>query len=193
MGNSQDQIGMLAFVKISITPYHFLGYLGETDMEVFCLDKLSAMPSEEIASAQGQGMTGQNYYLVSCPKFLVANLRQYFPMGPLDEVLHQLERNGQEGYEAYTALVRSMDSIKQIFEHPTIQAAVDTFVLNKPDYIVLQVPAMAATSDSFEHFPTQLEELSPIFLSKASSPFQSRSGNGNGTAIVHEITTNQDK
>lgn len=50
---------------------------------------------------------------------------------------------------------------------------------------------MTVTSDSFQDFPEQLEELRNIFLGNGndSSPFSS----SNGSPVLHEITTNQDR
>lgn len=128
MGNSHDQLGWFAPARMDIVPRHFLGLLREEDMDFFGLVKPSPIP-EEVASANG--LTGINY-LVPSMKFLIGHFKQHFPTGSLEDVQHQLEGNGQ-GYEAYIALIKSantpakLNKIKLIFEHPTIQAAVNTF------------------------------------------------------------------
>ncbi len=195
MGNSQDEIGMLAPVKTTIDPFSFIGILDDNDMDAFSLDKPSTIP-EEIASPCGY--SGQAHYLVRSPKLITGPFKQSYPMGHIDDVRNQLEGHGQ-GWEAFMALQESANSstkqekIRQIYQHPTIQADIDTFVLNWHDDIDLQGPAMVVTSDSFEQFPVQLQQLKDIFSPKGSSPLQPHLSNNGGSTIVHEITTSQDR
>ncbi len=190
VGNSQDKIGWYAPFSINLEDSHFLAMMSEADMDLYGLPKPQPLP-EPICAAHG--LNGNNY-LVATPKYVPGHFGFEFPSGPIDEVAEQFESNGP-AYEAWDRAGMSadtrdkQDTIARIYRHATIQAALDTYILNRPANLSLEGPAVTATSGTFQAYPNQMEELQRMMLPKNPPPEKSAFS----SSAAANLTTGEDR
>jgi len=187
-GNAFNQHGFVCPMKVEMSQGRFCGILSGADMDIFGLDKPTAIPTNiAVENNLGEG----EFYLITATKAIPGHFQQKFPTGKLTDVQDILETNGV-GFAVWIALLNSADSqakintIRTIYEHETIQENLEAFVAYGGLDVDLSGPMLTAEFDMLECFPDQLEELKAVFSESAGSPRDS--------LVVHqELTTSKDR
>ncbi len=196
LGNSQDELASFCPFTINLDDSHYLARMCEADMDLLGLDKPSPIPAEVIAAvAPGSGLIG-NHYLLAVPKYIAVYPESQLPTGPISEVEEEFGSNGA-GSEAWIQSAKSADTIakqdlnRRLFNHATIQASLDTYILHRPAPACISThgPAMTVTLGSFSAYPKQIEEL------KKMMSFKDHSANTTGVSqsIPATLTTGEDR
>ena len=185
-GNVFNQQGLLGPIEIKISPFRFCGLLSETDMDAFDLEKPTAIPAGLHNLGEG------NFYLVTAPKAMLGYFHQKFPDGQLTDIQDELEKNGI-GFAVWSALHHSADSqakvdaIRAIYQHPTIQDSLDSYLAFGSTDVGLSGPTLTAEWNSLEFYPEQLEDLMSAFTGP------SVPASGSPVPVAQQaLTTNKD-